>query len=145
MLLNYAGEDSWESFGEQVDKPVNPKENKLWWFIGRTDAEAEAPILWQPDAKSWLFGNTLMLGKKEVRRRRGRERMRWLDGITNSMGMSLSKLQEILKDRETWHGAVHWVTKSWTQLSDWTTTTENVNLFHPMTHWEWEPHGLLWQ
>ena len=53
MLLNYAGEDSWESFGEQVDKPVNPKENKPWWFIGRTDAEAEAPILWQPDAKSY--------------------------------------------------------------------------------------------
>ena len=83
-------------------------------FIGRTDAEAETPILWPPDAKSQLIRKDLMLGKIEGRRRRGQQRMRWFDGITNPMYMSLSKLQEMVKDREAWHVAVHKVTKSWT-------------------------------
>ena len=81
-------------------KPANPKGNQPWIFIGRTDVEAEASILWPPDGKNWLIWKTLMLGKVEGRRRRGQQRLKWLDGITSSMDMSLSKLQAMVKDRE---------------------------------------------
>ena len=105
-------------------KPVNLKGNQPWIFTGRTDAEAEAPILGPPDAKSWFFlEKTLMLKKTEGKRRR-QQRMRCLDSITNSMDMTLSQLQEIMDNRGACHAAVHCV-KSWTRLSDWTTT-------HPM-------------
>ena len=105
-------------------KPVHPKGNKPWMFIGKTDADVL--ILWPPDVKSQLIGKDPDVGNDWRWRRRGQQRMRELDGITDSMNMSLSKLQEIVKDRKAWYAAVHGVTKGWTQLGAWITTIISI-------------------
>ena len=141
MLLNcVVGEDSWETLGQQGD-PTNPS----WDYV--MERKSVLNIHWKDWCWSWnsitlatwckelTHLKRLMLGKIEGRRRRGQQRLRWLDGITDSMNMSLSKLQELMMDREAWHAAVHGVAKGQTRLSDWTELIYKSTLTLITEHW----------
>ena len=97
---------------------VNPRGNQSWMFTGRSDAEVQAPILWPPDAKNWVIGKDPDAGQDWRQEEKGTTEDEMVDGLIDSMVLSLSKLWELVMDRETCHAAVHGDAKSWTQLSN---------------------------
>ena len=110
-------------------QPVHPKGDQSWIFIGRTDAKAETPILWPPDAKNWLTGKDPEAGKDWRQEEKGTTEDERVDIITDSMDMDLSKLLELMMDRKSWHAVFHGVKKSWSRLSNWT----DLNVQYPVS------------
>ena len=122
-------------------QPVHPKGDQSWVFIGRTDIEAEPPVLWPPDGKSWLIWKDPDVGKYWRHERRGRQRMRQSDGISDSVDIGLGGLQELVMDRQAWGAAIHGVAKRRTRLSELNSTElrnshkSNKPLLYFLTWW----------